>query len=299
MAVERQKKAPGKPQAPLFDPELLERLRTAVDFESIQRSLSGSNRLYVAIAKAGDDVLTKGDPKYIPGLKADMLYETTNRTILGENVKVIIVGMFAVYARVLPAEDEAGIDQTKGFWHPKDALQVPLQGYFDRPLNDGTVLRPIHWIYAVLPDFPDLGPVIFSFRGKGNSLYKDIEKTVKLSSSMCAELSFDVSVVYIKNETYNKRHAYFNFELNPQKNFSYLEGEIVKERGGLTADEIAPILEQYTSLYESYNNGTMIQNVQFSDIERMLPGGSSSGTVKRLGGKAQAVIEDDSESVTF
>lgn len=290
-----QKKAPAKqveagvPATSGTDLNTL--IAQAAQTEAVIRAESGSNLQWIKILDPSANELVEGDVAYIKGAKARDFVIASSKTRLGQTMDATVVGMFKVFAEVKPAATKAEMPKTVGYWHPTDAMQVPLEGNFDRPLANGNVLQPVHWVFLYLHDHPEIEGVVLSFRSTGNKYYNELEKLVKANSHIAPELRLTIGTQAVKNETYNKTYYYPKFELQEQRNCAYSPEEGLKSvKGGLDKDTLAEVLKRYGEVYKAFSEYTLV--AKRSNIAGLLPGAKAQTA-------AEIVDEDDGESVRF
>jgi hypothetical protein len=262
----------------------------AAQAEAIIRSESGSNLQWIKILDPSSNELIPEDAAYIKGAKARDLVIAASKTRLGQVVDATVIGMFKVFAEVERPAVAGDMPKTVGYWHPTDAMQVPLEGNFDRPLANGHVLQPVHWVFLYLHDNPDLEGVVLSFRSIGNKYYNDLEKIVKANSKIVPELRFSISAQAVKNEKYNRTYLYPKFELQEQRNCAYSpETGLTSVKGGLDKETLQEVLTRYGEVYKAFNEYTLVSKRQ--NISQYLP--SAEKTV------AEIADEDDGQEVRF
>lgn len=263
----------------------------AAQAEAVIRAESGSNLQWIKILDPSANELVEGDAAYIKGAKARDFVIASSKTRLGQNIDATIVGMFKVFAEVKPAASKAEMPKTVGYWHPSDAMQVPLEGNFDRPLANGNVLQPVHWVFLYLHNNPDIEGVVLSFRSTGNKYYNELEKLVKANSHIAPELRLTIGTQAVKNETYNKTYYYPKFELQEQRNCAYSPEEGLKSvKGGLDKETLAEVLRRYGEVYKAFTEYTLV--TKRTNIAGMLPGAKAQTA-------AEIVDEDEGEEVRF
>ena len=255
----------------------------AAQAEAVIRSESGSNLQWIKILDPSANELIPEDAAYIKGAKARDFVIASSKTRLGQNIDATIVGMFKVFAEIEKPANANDMPKTVGYWHPSDAMQVPLEGNFDRPLANGHVLQPVHWVFLYLHDNPDIEGVVLSFRSTGNKYYNELEKLVKANSHIVPELRFTISTQAVKNEKYNKTYYYPKFEIQGQRNCEYTpEGGLKSVKGGLDKETLAEVLRRYGEVYQAFTGYTLV--AKRNNIAGMLPGA-----------KAQTAIVDEDE----
>lgn len=287
------KKAPAKVQAgvPADSDGLNGLIAQAAQAEAVLRAESGSNLQWIKILDPSSNELVPEDAAYIKGAKARDLVISSSKTRLGPNVDATIIGMFKVFAEVEKPAVQGDMPKTVGYWHPTDAMQVPLEGNFDRPLANGHVLQPVHWVFLYLHDHPDIEGVVLSFRSTGNKYFNELEKLVKANSHIVPELRFNVTTQAVKNEKYNRTYYYPKFELQDQRNCAYSAEEGLRSvKDGLDKDTLKEVLQRYGELYKAFTEYTLVSRRQ--NISQMLPGVPSKTA-------AEIKDDDDGEEVRF
>ena len=259
----------------------------AAQAEAVIRSESGSNLQWLKILDPSANELVEGDTAFIKGAKARDYVIASSKTRLGQKLDATIIGMFKVFAEVKPAANKSEMPKTVAYWHPTDAMQVPLEGSFDRPLNNGNVLQPVPWVFLYLHDHPEIEGVVLSFRSTGNKFYNELEKLVKANSRIVPELRFDISTQAVKNETYNKTYYYPKFEIQEQRNCAYTPEEGLKAvKGGLDKETLAEVLQRYGEVYKAFSEYTLVAKRQ--NISALLPGANARSVAE--------ITEDDDDS---
>lgn len=288
------KKAPAKQAeagVPAQTGDLNALIAQAAQAEAVIRSESGSNLQWIKILDPSANELIPEDAAYIKGAKARDFVIASSKTRLGGTMDATIVGMFKVFAEVEKPAVSGDMPKTVGYWHPSDAMQVPLEGNFDRPLANGHVLQPVHWVFLYLHDNPEIEGVVLSFRSTGNKYYNELEKLVKANSHIVPELRFNITTQAVKNEKYNKTYYYPKFEIQEQRNCAYSPEEGLKSvKGGLDKDTLAEVLKRYGEVYQAFTGYTLV--TKRTNIAGMLPGAPAQAA-------AEIVDEDDGESVRF
>lgn len=286
------KKAPAKAgqaaKAPALagSEGLLAAVAQAAQVEAGVRAQSGSNLTWITLVDPTSNILVEGEQNFIKGAKARDFVVTSRKLRLGQTLDATIIGMFKVYAEVEPAVNKGDMAKTVRYWHPADAEQVPLEGNFDRPLSNGHVLQPVHWVFLYLHDNPDIEGLVLAFRSTGNKIYTQLEKLVKGNSTIAPELRFTIGSQGIKAEKYNRTYYYPKFELSEQRNFQYtLENGVQRVKGGLDNEELNTILTRYADLYKAFSDYILV--AKQSNVAGLLPGAPAK--------TAAAIAEDDDE----
>lgn len=263
----------------------------AAQAEAVIRAESGSNLQWIKILDPSANELIPEDAAYIKGAKARDFVIASSKTRLGNAVDATIIGMFKVFAEVEKPANAGDMPKTVGYWHPTDAMQVPLEGNFDRPLANGHVLQPVHWVFLYLHDHPEIEGVVLSFRSTGNKYYNELEKLVKANSNIVPELRFTISTQAVKNEKYNKTYYYPKFEIQEQRNCAYSAEEGLKSvKNGLAKEELAEVLKRYGEVYQAFTGYTLV--TRRTNISSMLPGAPVKAAT-------EIVDADEGEEVRF
>ena len=287
------KKAPAKVQAgvPADSDGLNGLIAQAAQAEAVLRAESGSNLQWIKILDPSSNELVPEDAAYIKGAKARDLVISSSKTRLGAVVDATIIGMFKVFAEVEKPAVQGDMPKTVGYWHPTDAMQIPLEGNFDRPLANGHVLQPVHWVFLYLHDHPEIEGVVLSFRSAGNKYFNELEKLVKANSHIAPELRFNVTSQAVKNEKYNRTYYYPKFELQAQRNCAYSAEEGLRSvKDGLDKDTLKDVLQRYGELYKAFTEYTLVSRRQ--NISQSIPGIPSKTA-------AEIKDDDDGEEVRF
>lgn len=250
----------------------------AANAEQTIRAASGSNLLWITGPLGGDsEILEPTSDAYIKGAKKNGYVITSKKLNLGTSIDATVIGNFKVFAEMtVPKPGEMA--KTVSYWLPEDAMQIPTgDNAFERPLNNGNVLKPVHWVFLYIHDHPELEGVILSFRSTGNKIYTELEKLIKGASKIVPELRFNITSQPIKNETYNKTYYYPKFELQEQRNFALTEDGIKPVSGGLEGEELQTVLERYADLYKSFTVTKSVVSAK-ANIAGFLPSGNNESS---------------------
>ena len=262
----------------------------AAQLEAGVRAQSGASLTWLTLVDPTSNMLVEGDQSYIPGVKPRDWMITSRKLNLGQKFTATVLGTFKVYAEVQKPARQGDMPKTVGYWHPDDAENVPLVGYFDRPLANGNVLQPVHWIFLYLHGSPDLEGIVISFRSIGNKVYSAIEKLVKSNSTIVPELRFEVGSQGIKAENYNRTYYYPDFTLLPQRNFKYdMEKGIAQVEGGMGPKELETVLTRYADLQKAFNGYLLVS--RHKNVADLIPGAPAKAALPAAG-EAEASYED-------
>jgi hypothetical protein len=266
------------------------------ELEDSERAKTGSQNSFITLVQGNSGILLPDDSAYIKGVKLHDYVISSKKLRLGATLDVTILGMFKLYAETAKKVKETDMAPTVGFWMPEDAMQVPIQGIFDRPLPSGNVLQPVHWVYVYLHGHPDITDGMIAFRSTGNSVYTALEKLIKSESSICTELRFTVTKQAIKNETYKTTNYYPKFEI-AGRNFKMDENRnVLPVKGGLKADEIKEILIRSNKVQKDYADMKLV--AKKNNIAALI--GSPQGKLALPAGKgAYKEDEDEDENLDF
>jgi hypothetical protein len=223
--------------------------------EDVERAKTGQQCSFIALVQGNSGMVIPDDPGYIEGVKMHDFVIPQKKLILGQSFEATPLGQFKLYAEMAKKERDNELPPTLGFWMPEDAENVPVQGYFDRPLPNGNVLRPVHWVFLYLHQYPEIEDAVLPFRSIGNTVYTNLAKLIKSESAICTELRFRVSKQAIRNESYRTTNYYPKFEL-AGRNFTYRNGAISPQQ--LPAETVKEILERSIQIQRDYAEMRMI-----------------------------------------
>jgi hypothetical protein len=217
--------------------------------EAIERAKIGRQCNFIALAQGNSGMLLPDDPGYIEGVKLHDFVLPQKKLILGQTFNATVLATCKLYAETAKKERDNEVPPTLGFWMPEDAENVPVQGYFDRPLPNGNILRPVHWVFLYLHDHPEIEDAVLPFRSIGNTVYTSLAKQIKSESAICTELQFKVSKQAIRNESYRTTNYYPKFEL-AGRNFTFRNGMVNPQL--LASETVKEILVRSTQIQQDY-----------------------------------------------
>jgi hypothetical protein len=260
------KGAAGKKQVS-SDDELSALALANKEMEDEERAKTGSQNSFLTLVKQNGRTIDKNSPSYIPGVKPLDWVIISKKLKLGKKLDATILGMCKVYAETKPGETDKEMAATVGFWMPDDAAnfeQIPGT-IGERMLPNGNTLVPTHWVFVYLHDNPEIADALISFRGKGNSIYTQLEKLVKAESAVCTELRFDITNQDIYNDKFKKTDYYPKFEITG-RNFKLTEdGKVVKTKDSrVDAGGIKELLSRSQKVLSDYKQMKLVakKNVQ-------------------------------------
>jgi hypothetical protein len=265
------------------------------ELEDAERAKTGGQNSFITLVQGNSGILLPDDSAYIKGVKLHDYVIASKKLRLGATLDVTILGMFKLYAETAKKEKETDMAPTVGFWMPEDAMQIPVEGIFDRPLPNGNVLKPVHWVYVYLHDHPDITDGMIAFRSTGNSVYAALEKLIKSESAICTELRFTVTKQPIKNETYKTTNYYPKFEIAGRNFKMDGNGKVIPVKGGLKVDEIKEILMRSNKVQKDYADMKLVSRK--NNIQALI--GSGQGRAALPAGKGGYKEEDDDEDMNF
>jgi hypothetical protein len=229
------------------------------ELEDAERAKTGGNNLYIALVQGNSSILIEGDPRYIKGVKMHDFVIAQNKLRLGATLDATILGTFKLYEEKAKKEKENEMAPTVGFWMPEQAEMVALGDgeLFARPLTNGNVLLPVHWVFLYLHDHPELEGAMLAFRSTGNKVFTQLRKLLKQESTICTELRFKIGKQGIRNETYARTIFYSEFTI-AGKNFDYEDDKVKLIKGAMGKDEVKVVLERSKELQEEYARNRMV-----------------------------------------
>ena len=286
------KKAPAKAKASTaeFDELSLLAGEVKVDEDAV-RAMTGATNTWITLAQPGGQWTTEGDPSCIKGLKPGQ-YCITDRKLKFPTLKCTILGMFKIYSEKKAATKDSEMAKTVSFWMPEDAEQIPVGGSnFERPLKNGNVLVPMHWIFVYIPEHEEITDALIPFQSIGNKYFSEIEKMVKKSSRIASELIVEFKSEAVKNEEFKKTNFYAKAEI-VGRNFTLdADGKISLDESD--AATVKTILERSKDLQSQYRNMRLVSKRSPQQLLTLLPQGS--GGAKALPGSTGGYAADADE----
>jgi hypothetical protein len=282
---------PAKKAASVDLASLGDLLGKQIDLEAEERAKSGQSGLFISIAQGNTKMLKPRDPAFVPGLNLYDFVIPSKKLVLGKEFKCTVLAMCKVYAETVPKGSEGNdtdMDKVVKYWLPDDAEQIPEEAPFTRPLPNGNVLRPQHWVYVYIHGHEDVEGALFGFKSIGNQVYTQLNKLIKGASRSCTELRFTVTQQEIvANGGQTNFYPLFeidgrNFELDEDTNIPS------KTKGGLSEAEIAEVITRSAQIFEDYKNLKIVSRqalpsngfapkalpgASYADEEPVAPGG--------------------------
>lgn len=245
--------------------------------EDAERAKTGSSLTWITCVQPGAGVTTKGDPAYIKGVEAGSFYIADRQLALGEKLRGTVIGMFKVYGEIKKKEKESEMAKTISFWLPEDAEQIPVEGNFERPLSNGNILVPMHWVFLEIEGHEDIVDAMLAFRSKGNSYYTAFNKLVKKSSEICAQLVVEFDTEAVPMPEYKKTYFYPVGQV-VGKNFDYDSeaGKVTLIKGGASAGRVREILEKYARIQKEFADLKVVSKRNAETLKTLLPGGGGA-----------------------
>jgi len=263
------------------------------EMEDAERAKTGSQSSFITLVKANSGIIDKNNPNYIKGVKPLDYAISSKKLALGKELDATIIGMFKLYAEVAAKEKESDMPKTVKFWHPDDAMQYPVEGYFDRPLPNGNILQPRHWVFLYLHKHPEITDGLIAFGGKGNKIYVELEKLIKAESKVCTELRFKVTNQDIYNDGYKKTDYYPKFEITGHNYKLTEDGKVVKAKDSDVDEEtLREILTRSNKVQKAYREMRMVARQSVHALPA--PAGR-----KAIGTRQEAYEEDEDDAVSF
>lgn len=271
--------------------------------EDEERARTGGSLTWITCVQPGAGVTTKGDPAYIKGVEAGDFYIADRQLRIGEKLRGTLLGMFKVYGEIKKKDKESEMAKTIAFWHPDDAEQIDLEGNFERPLGNGNVLVPMHWVFLEIEGHEDLVDVMLPFRSKGNSYFTALNKLVKKSSELSAQLVVEFSTEAVPMPEYKKTYFYPVGQI-VGKNFDYdaETGKVSAIKGGPSAATVRRILEKYNALQKAYKIHKVVSRrspEQLKELAGPTHVGAKKGLPASTGGYGKDDADDSDSAAKF
>ena len=245
--------------------------------EDEERARTGGSLTWITCVQPGTDVTTKGSATYQKGVEAGDFYIADKQLRIGEKLRGTVLAMFKVYGEIKKKDKDSDMAKTIGFWHPDDAEQIPLEGNFERPLANGNVLVPMHWVFLEIEGHEDIVDAMLPFRSIGNSYFTTFNKLVKKSSEICAQLQVEFEPEPVPMPEFKKTYFYPVGKI-VGKNFDFDSetGKVTPIKGGPNAVTIRRILEKYAAIQKAYKEFKVVSR-HSEDKLKSLVGPTSVG----------------------
>ena len=271
---------------------LAEKARKAASKVNELSGVQGKQFSFVLIAQKGSKAIDPDEKDlYIDGLKRKQFYLMKEKKILGDTLRVVPL-MF------IPCYGEYSIDKRNpkkaptfvGVWHKDDALEVPLAegSYFDRPLPNGNVLRPINWVPVYLPDFPELEDIAVPFKSNSNKRASAWKKDAESRGSAVFENTYELTVDVQKSGDNSW------FEIVPEfrsKVFEFKDDAIE-----IYEDFAEAVIERAEQIADQYEEGKVIPRRNVANILGYMRNVTSDHATGLL---AAPAADDEDEDITF
>lgn len=274
--------------------------------DNVRAQTGGQNSFIKLIGDPQAAELKEGKPEFIKGAKYESFVIANKKVHLGRSFECTVLGLFKLFEET-EVKDPKSQEMAKifGYWMPDDAMNIPLDGTFDRPFmaKDGTqhVLKPVHWVAVYLHGHEDIEDAVFAFRSTGNSVYTQLAKLLKNNSEVAPQLRLKVTNQAIEIKSYNKTYLYPKFDI-AGRNFDMVDGKVkLLKDDGMEVDEIKTVLGLYAKLAGEYESNKMV--ARKSNIQALIGGPQAAAPALGPGkgkGKGYAKADDDdAEAPTF
>lgn len=277
--------ATGKP-ADLDELEALNALyEEMTGLEAENREAGGLNYSYLKLLgnSANDPIMKKGKAEYIEGAKEGHWVIPSKKLYLGEEVKLTVLGMFSLFEDSIAGQKsdskskQEPMRQIVGYWMPKDAEHIPVEGIFDRPYVDKNgethILKPVHWVFVHLHDHPEIDDALITFKSKGNAVYKELQRLFS-SVASTTELCLMMTNQELTAKGYDRDYLYPKFEV-VSRNYEVVDGKIKLIRGAFSAAEVAEVIRRGHALQSDYAGHKMVRKK--TSIAAIVAGAGDSG----------------------
>ncbi len=287
------------------DPELQELFSLAQEIgemEAQHSDFGGQQHSYLKLVgnTANDPITRKGKSEYIEDAEHGSWVLPNQKILLGHKVELTVLGMFKVYEDTVegekkdPKSKQEPMRKVVGYWLPEDAENIPVEGIFDRPYvdRDGVehILRPVHWVRVFLHEYPEIDDALITFRSKGNSVYKQLQKLIANNASNSTELRLIMSHQEIPAKGYDIDYIYPYFEI-AGNNYVIENNKIKLIKGGFDKDTLAQVIKTAHEDQKSYIECKMVSKKQ--NIASIV-----AGATNMIEDRSAAYIEDDEDEDT-
>lgn len=271
---------------------LAEKARKAASKVNELSGVQGKQFSFVLVAQKGSKAIDPDEKElYIEGLKRKQFYLMKEKKILGDTLRVVPLMFIQCYGEYsLDKRNPKKAPTFVGVWHKDDALEVPLaeDSYFDRPLPNGNVLRPINWVPVYLPDFPELEDIAVPFKSNSNKRASAWRKDAESRGSAVFENTYELTVEVQKSGENSW------FEIVPEfrsKVFEFKDDAIE-----IYEDFAEAVIERAEQIADQYEEGKVIPRRNVANILGYMRNVTSDHATGLL---AAPVADDEDEDITF
>jgi hypothetical protein len=265
--------------------------------EDEERAKSGGNNLFVTLVQGNSGILIEEDARHVKGVKLHDYVIAQKKLLLGATLDATVLGCFKLYAEKKKKERDNEMAPTVRFWMPEQAEDIPI-GHgeiFARPLTNGNLLLPTHWVFLYLHKYPELEGVVLPFQSTGNKIYEQLRKLLKYETKICTELRFKIGKQAVHNDDYKATYFFPEFTI-AGRNFSFNDdGKLLLGDSGVDAAEVKEILERSRTLQKDYAENRIVTLKNKAEVLTL----AGSAPVQALPPERSALDDGDHETARF
>lgn len=117
---------------------------------------------FLTIAAKNTDMIIRESGKYIEGLEAGFFVAPESKTVVGKSVQMIVLAIVNRYKESKVNGNDREFVRIVPSYEIRQFAPAQLREYLKNTLPNGNILDEEKLIYCVLPDFRELGVLMFS-----------------------------------------------------------------------------------------------------------------------------------------
>ena len=295
MAVKKQQTKEGLIVNNDIAARLAEKARKAASKVNELSGVQDKQFKFVLIAQKGSKAIDPDETDlYIEGLKRKQFYLLKEKKILGDTLRVVPLMFIQCYGEyAIDKRNPKKAPTFVGVWHKDDAVEIPLaeDSYFDRPLPNGNVLRPINWVPVYLPDFPELEDTAVPFKSNSNKRVRAWKKDAESRGSAVFENTYELTVEVQKSGDDSW------FEIVPE--FRSKVFELKDDAIEIYEDFAEAVIERAEQIAKQYEEGKVIPRRNVANILGYMRNVTSDHATGLLAAPSDDDADDEDEDITF
>jgi hypothetical protein len=201
---------------------------------------------------SGSNFLKKQNADYWEGVQEGDFVIKEKKLCLGSSLRVTVLAVLKLYAEMEPKDpkDPRKMRAQRNRVHPDLAAQFPVgESNFTRDLPNGNTLEPMHYVYLLLNDHPDVGVVILATQSTANKAITPLMRQLKSESLLSAELQFYLTSVP------NDDWLIPDFQMASLRNFAVKDAALQQVNGGFDTDTILQVLKKAKEIHKQFADG--------------------------------------------
>jgi hypothetical protein len=220
--------------------------------DNANRKSNGMDVTFVSLCQTSAKAVDEDDKDmYIEGLAVKDFYVQAKKLKLGKKLRVVPLAFLSVYNEFSESGQQA---KFLGIWHAEDAERYDLcaDHYYNRELPNGHELRPVVWVLAYLPDFPELEKVVFTFKSTANKIAKEWQKDIDRNAGSACQTLYEIVGVPVSNDKGKW------FEIKP----THINNTFERSKDGklsLIEDFAADVIKKSVEYNAAYAAGSLVK----------------------------------------